>query len=76
MDHYENLDLDSIVTPVKVEVLGRLLNEANYDQNETAFLIYGFTNGFDIGYHGPKVRKSTSRNIPFTPGVGDKYEKK
>ena len=34
----------------------------------------GFTNGFDIGYRGPSQRQSLSNNIPFTEGVGDKFD--
>ena len=38
------------------------------------FLVDGFRNGFDIGYQGLTNRTSQSRNIPFTPGVGDKHQ--
>ena len=72
IEHYTNHDLKNIVTPLKAEVFGKLLKESGYPKNETDFLIKGFTDGFDIGYRGPKVRQSRSKNIPFT--VGDKYE--
>ena len=66
--HYaENFDLTSIVTPLDV----KLLREANYDKDETKFLVDGFSTGFDIGYRGNKNRKSESHNIPFS--VGNKY---
>ena len=40
------------------------------------FLIEGFTTGFDIGYAGPRVRKSKSENIPLTVGTkSDLWEK-
>ena len=68
------MDLDSIVTPLNVKRFEGLLKEANYDEEKTRFLVDGFTNGFDIGYDGPMDRQSEAENIPFTPGVGDKYE--
>ena len=45
-----------------------------YDKQASEELIKGFTEGFSIGYHGPKNRKSLSNNIPFTRGVGDKFD--
>ena len=48
--------------------LKQLLKESHYPDEETNFLVDGFTDGFDIGYDGPKERKSTSENIPFTVG--------
>ena len=50
------------------------LEEASFDEVERSFLIDGFTNGFDIGYKGPNSRQSRAKNIPFTPGVGDKVD--
>ena len=70
-EYVSNYDLNAIVTPVKVDALERLLREANNDTQETDFLVDGFRNRFDIQYQGPIIRKSTSRNIPFT--VGDKF---
>ena len=49
-----------------------MLKQTGYPEDETKFLVDGFTIGFDIGYKGPQNRQSRSRNIPFT--VGDKYE--
>ena len=46
--------------------------ESNYDKDETEFLLDGFTNGFGIGYSGPKDVKITSPNQKFS-GIGDKY---
>ena len=60
--------------PIDVDKLAQLLYESKYDKKEALFLIDGFTNGFDIGNEGPKTRQSKSKNIPFTPGVGDKYD--
>ena len=65
---YFNLNLDSIVTPLNTAVLEQLLQQSNYDESETAFLMDGFTNGFDIGYTGPENCQSRSENIPLTLG--------
>ena len=48
-----NYDLENLVTPIRHEVLGKLLQESGYDPNETQFLIDGFRNGFDLCYFGP-----------------------
>ena len=55
-----------------MERYSQLLTESQYNEEETQFLVDGFTNGFDIGYRGPEQRQSTSANIPFT--VGDKFQ--
>ena len=60
------------MTPIKVGVLRQLLNEAQYNHEETDFLCKGFTDGFDLRYRGPMDRRDTADNIPFT--VGDKYQ--
>ena len=64
--YYVNHDLTSVITPVKVDKLVNLLQEANYSESEIQFLRNGFSNGFDIGYEGPKDRCSTPENIPFS----------
>ena len=38
------------------------------------FLVEGFREGFTLGYEGPSGHKDESDNIPFSPGVGDKFE--
>ena len=68
ISHEYNPDLENIVTPIRVEVLSNLLHASNYKQEETDFLIDGFSNGFDIGYDGPTIRQSSSANIPLTLG--------
>ena len=72
--YFENYDLDNIQTPVLVDRLVNLLRESKYNESKVRFLEKGFRKGFDIGYEGPKMRQSTSANIPFTVGVGDKVE--
>ena len=67
-DYYENFDLQNIETPVKVDTFTKLLGQANYDPDEIRFLHEGFSQGFDIGYEGPKRRRSLSDNIPLKIG--------
>ena len=69
MNYFTNYDLENIVTPLKVENFAKLLRDSNYDRDESQFLIEGFTNGFDIGYSGPKVRQSRANNIPLMVGT-------
>ena len=59
---------------VNTDKLEYYLNRTKYNESETQFLVNGFRHGFSIGYQGPLNRQSTSRNIPFTPGVGDARE--
>ena len=74
MQHYFNGNLTDIVTPLDVDRFEQLLTESEYDSEESRFLLDGFRNRFDIGYEGPSVRRSESQNIPFSPGVGNKFE--
>ena len=69
---YYNFDLESVVTPIKPWMLAKMLWETGYNEQESKFLIHGFTYGFDIEYQGPFYRKDRSRNIPLK--VGDEYE--
>ena len=66
---YTNYNLTDIVTRIRVKRLHQLLKESNYDQEKTEFLIIGFTEGFSIGYHGPRDRKHLSDNIPLGTGL-------
>ena len=54
MLQYENFDLENIKTPVNTKQLKKLLNDSNYDKDETNFLLDVFENGFSIGYNGPE----------------------
>ena len=72
VSRFENLDLDSIVTPVDANRLKELLEVTNYDVAETAFLVTGFQQGFDMGYRGPENRQDKASNIPLR--IGDKWE--
>ena len=69
---YHNHDLEHIYAPIDVQALARLLRQSFYDKKETQFLIQGFSQGFNIGYAGPRNRSDTANNIPFT--VGNKVE--
>ena len=67
--HYAyNEDLENIYSPVRVEILVKLLRELKYDSQEIAYLEKGFTEGFDIGYRGPQNRTSRANNLPFKVG--------
>ena len=64
----EDLELNNIVTPIKIENLVSLLPETNYNESEIKYLEQGFKQGFDIGYKGPDTRQSNSKNIPLRVG--------
>ena len=66
--YFENLDLESIVTPVKTDIFINSLKEANYNSQEVEFLENGLCHGFDIQYEGPTERQSVSENILFSVG--------
>ena len=66
--YFSNPDYTSIITPVDVDVLERLLITTNYDREETDFIVNGFRQGFDLGYQGPTDRADYSNNIPFSVG--------
>ena len=61
----QNYDLENVVTPVNVTEIVKLLTESKYLMDKTHFLIKGFKEGFDIGYQGPKIKSSTSQNLPI-----------
>ena len=69
-----NYDLDSIITPVNVDVLEQLSRDSQYDDKETEFLVNRFRYGFDLEYTGPRNRRDNARNIPFQVGVGNKLD--
>ena len=57
--------------PVNPRILKRILHETHYNEEETEFLVKGFSQGFDIEYKGPINRKDEARNLPFRE-VGNK----
>ena len=54
--------------PVNINVLAKLLCQAQYDIEETKFITNGFKNGFDLKYCGPMKRRDKSRNLPLSIG--------
>ena len=58
--NYENFDLQSLVTPVNMDKLEKMLKDSNYDCKKTEFLIDCFRNGFSIGYEGDMKNKKPS----------------
>ena len=66
--HFKNYDLKSVVTPVDVDALRRLMEESSYDVEEAQFLLNGFTNGFSIGYEGPSDIQQTAPNLKLRTG--------
>ena len=70
--YFKNYNLEDIVTPIKVGRLIELLKQTNYHPSEIKYLQNGFTQGFDIGYEGPKIRQSESMKIPLK--IGSKTE--
>ena len=64
----QDLDWQNIVTPVKVDVLAKLLSDSNYDVRKSAHLVKGFSEGFSIGYEGPVNRCDEANNLPLRVG--------
>ena len=63
--HFHEPDWESIITPINRVALRKLLEDTEYDKDETEFLINGFQWGFDIGYQGKTDRQDLSRNLPL-----------
>ena len=68
--HFENLDLENVITPVDVKKYEHLLKTSNYDKRKTEYLVSSFKTGFRLGYTGPKDVKMTSPNLKFR-GIGN-----
>ena len=58
----------TLVMPINVRELIRLLQETKHNPDKATELIDGFSEGFDIGYHGPTNRQDTAENIPLKIG--------
>ena len=67
-----NGDIEKIVMPINIQRLKEMLETSNYNKEETAYLVKGFTDGFDICYRGPTDRQDRSANSPFR--IGKKFE--
>ena len=68
LEYFLNLDLESVVTPIRIEKYEQLLRDTKYPAEDWDFLVRGFKEGFDIGYDGPAVQQNRAENIPFTIG--------
>ena len=69
LDYYTNKDITHISTPIKVDILERLLKQYRYDRGKTKYIVNGFRHGFDFGYRGPRDRRDSSENIPLRLGT-------
>lgn len=67
-----NPDFKSLITPLNVTRYYELLLQSEYDESKTRYLVDGFTNGFDLGYRGPKQVRREARNLRLR--VGSKTE--
>ena len=65
---HENLDFDNIITPVKVEVFGKLLKQSGYDSKGTEYLVRGFKEGFSLEYKGDRKVIRSAPNLKLRIG--------
>ena len=68
----ENLDLETIPTPVNPDVFEQLLIEMGYPDDITKFVIDGFRHGFSLGYQSKVKVQLNSLNLKLN--VGDELE--
>ena len=66
--YHQNFNLEDIVTPINVQKFEAMLIQSEFPKDKTAFLVDGFTDGFDIGYNGLQDRQDQSNNLPFSIG--------
>lgn len=57
------------MTPVKVDVFEKLLQQSNYSSKKTKFLTQGFREGFRLNYEGPRKGRVFSRNLRLRVGT-------
>ena len=69
---FENFDLETVVTPVKVEQLEKQLRNVNYDPVKIEYLVDGFRHGFELHYEGPQDVRHTAPNLKLR--VGNKFD--
>ena len=65
---HENLDLEHLITPVDSDKLKYLLQQSNYDKNETEYLTQGFKYGFAVEYEGAREVCKTAPNLKLRIG--------
>ena len=69
---YTNYDMDSIVTPVKIEVYEMYLHDSGYSSKfpeKAKLLIDGFKHSFDLGYEGDEHVKRSAQNLKIRIGT-------
>ena len=71
---FENYDLDNIVTPVKADMLEKMLIAAKYPSEKKDFVVNGFKEGFELQFKGDRRVRRTSNNLKIQPGVGSEVE--
>lgn len=64
-----NYDLDTIITPIKVDILEQLLLQEKYNPDKTKFICEGFRGGFSIHYNGPVSREDFANNLKLHVGT-------
>ena len=66
---FENYDVESVVTPIDVEVYERLLIQSKYNKRKRLKLVQGFWQGFDLHYEGKKFVTKTAPNLKIRVGT-------
>ena len=69
---FHNWDTETIVTPVRTDILKSLLKQANYPVDKINYLTDGFRNGFSLGYQGDERVKLRARDPKLR--VGDNID--
>lgn len=61
----ENYNISEVATPIRVKEFEQLLKETQYDITKTEYLINGFTQGFELGFYGPRniVREAPNMKL-------------
>ena len=66
---FENLDIENIITPVKVGNLEQLLKETGFNKIRSQRLIHGFKYGFEIGLKGNRKVNRLAPNLKINIGT-------
>ena len=69
---FKNYNLTDVVTPINHVTFGKLLREANYDDEATQFIENGLKFGFRLQYNGAKNVQVKAPNLKLN--VGSKTE--
>lgn len=60
--------METVATPIDVTQLGAMMSLSGYDQAKSDYLIEGFTNGFELGFYGPRDVVREAPNMKFHAG--------